>query len=139
MKRALDEKYDIKPENFEFGWLDLNPIRHAHMLNQLSSIYLTGLDLLDELDEIKICKKYKIGESEIEGIHPTLIDDFAKLTPIYKTLKGWKKNISNIETFDALPVNCQTFIKEIDKSLKAPVKYISVNADEEEGLLRINA
>jgi len=62
------------------------------MLNHLSSIYLTGLDLFDELDEIKICQGYKIGETEVEGIHPTLIDDFAKLTPIYKNLKGWKTN-----------------------------------------------
>jgi len=60
------------------------------MLNQLSSIYLTGVDLLDELEEIKICKQYKIDESLVEGIHPTLIDDFAKLSPVYKNMKGWK-------------------------------------------------
>lgn len=90
MNRKLSEDYDIKNDTYDFGWLDLNPIRHAHMLNNLSSIYLTGLDLLDELDDIKICKGYKIGETEVEGIHPTLIDDFAKLSPVYSNLKGWK-------------------------------------------------
>lgn len=107
------------------------------MLNHLSAIYLTGLDILDELDEIKICRKYKIGESEIEGIHPTLIDDFAKLTPIYKTLPGWKQNITNVEKFDDLPDNCHTLIKEIEKSTKVEIKYIGVNNEEDEGLLRI--
>ena len=56
----------------------------------MSSLYLTGLDLLDNLDKIKICTKYRRGEEEIEGIVPTLIDDFGKLKPIYKELDGWK-------------------------------------------------
>jgi adenylosuccinate synthase len=107
------------------------------MLNHLSSIYLTGLDLLDELDEIKICKKYKIGETEVEGIHPTLIEDFGKLSPVYKTMPGWKKDITKVEKFDDLPVNCQSFVAEIEKSTKVQIKYLSVSAEEEEGLLRI--
>ncbi len=73
----------------------------------------------------------------MEGIHPTLIDDFAKLTPVYKSLKGWKKDITNIERFDLLPVECQSFIKEIEKSSKVGINYISVNSEEDEGLLRI--
>lgn len=109
------------------------------MLNQLSSIYLTDLDVLDELDEIKICKKYKIagkktaeGETpvpdvEVEGIHPTIINDFENLSPVYKTLKGWKQDITEIESFDKLPENCKSFIKEVEKSTKVEVKYISVN------------
>lgn len=137
MKKKLNVDYEIPSDTFDFGWLDLNPIRHAHMLNHLSSIYLTGLDIFDDLDEINICKKYKIGETEVEGIHPTLIDDFAKLTPVYKTLKGWKKNITELEKFDELPVNCQSLIMEIEKSTKVQIKYVSVNAEEDEGLLRI--
>ena len=137
MKKKLNKDYEIPSDLYEFGWLDLNPIRHAHMLNHLSSIYLTGLDIFDELEEIKICRKYKIGEAEVEGIHPTLIDDFAKLTPIYKTLKGWKTNITEVEKFDDLPVNCQSLIMEIEKSTKVHIKYISVNNDEDDGLLRI--
>eukprot|EP00347_Sterkiella_histriomuscorum_P010095 403338695 len=137
MKRKLSQDYDLTPDLYNFGWLDLNPIRHAHMLNHLSSIYLTGLDLFDELDEIKICKGYKIGETEVEGIHPTLIDDFAKLSPIYKTLKGWKQNIQELEKFDDLPTNCQSLIMEIEKRTKVQIKYVSVNNDEDEGLLRI--
>ncbi len=105
-----------------FGWLDLNPIRHAHMLNRLSSIYLTNLDVLDELDEIKICKRYKIAggktdggasvpEVEVEGIHPTIIGDFENLTPVYQTLPGWKQDITEIEDFNKLPENCKSLIR----------------------------
>ena len=147
LKKQLTTKYGINHDNYDFGWLDLNPLRHAHMINDLSSIYLTQLDVLDELEDIKICKKYKIssgtiedgtkGEIEVEGIHPTIINDFENLSPVYKTLKGWKQDISEIEDFEKLPENCKSLIKEIEKSAKVEVKYISVNDDEEDGLLRI--
>lgn len=148
VKRQLSTKYDTSTDEFAFGWLDLNPIRHAHMLNQLSSIYLTNLDVLDELEDIKICKRYKIAgkmteagtmspEIEVEGIHPTIISDFENLTPVYKEMKGWKKDITEIENFDLLPENCKSLIKEIEKGTKVPIKYISVNSDEDDGLLRI--
>lgn len=100
LKRNLETKYEIKGDTYDFGWLDMNPIRHAHMLNYLSSIYLTQLDVFDELDEIKICKKYKIDDKEVEGIHPTIINDFEKLTPVYQTLQGWKQDITEIDSFD---------------------------------------
>ena len=137
LKRNLETKYEIKGDTFDFGWLDLNPIKHAHMLNYLSSIYLTQLDVLDELDEIKICQKYKIDDQEVEGIHPTMINDFEKLTPVYKTLQGWKQDITEIESFDQLPENCKSMIKEIEKKTKVEIKYIEVNSEEDDGLLRI--
>jgi adenylosuccinate synthase len=129
LHRLLTSKYELNHEDFDFGWLDLNPVRHAHMLNQLSSLYLTDLDVLDELEDIKICKRYKIAgppaseggpptEVEVEGIHPTIINDFENLTPVYKTLKGWKQDITEIEDFDRLPENCKSLIKEIEKSTK---------------------
>ena len=118
------------------------------MLNCLSSLFLTEVDVLDELDEIKICKRYKIAgppateggpptETEVEGFHPTIISDFENLSPVYKSLKGWKKDITEIEDFDLLPENCKSMIKEIEKSTNVEVKYISVNNDEEEGMIRI--
>ncbi len=118
------------------------------MINNLSSLYLTDLDVFDELDEIKICKRYKISggttdagapkaEIEVEGIHPTIISDFENLSPVYKTLPGWKQDITEIDDFDRLPENCKSMIKEIEKATKVEIKYISVNNDEEEGLLRI--
>lgn len=68
LKKQLTSKYEINHDHYDFGWLDMNPVRHAHMINQLSSIFLTDLDVLDELDEIKICKKYKIaGKVNLDG------------------------------------------------------------------------
>ena len=61
---------------------------------------MTELDVLDELDEIKMCTKYNLGNEEYTGILPTLIDDFGKLTPVYQTLKGWKSDITNADEFN---------------------------------------
>ena len=79
-----------------------------------------------------------MGDKELEGIHPTIIEDFGKLTPVFKTFKGWKKDITKIEHFEKLPENLKSIIKEIEKSTKVEVKYISVSGDEDDGLLRIN-
>lgn len=148
LKKQLSTKYEVNLAEYDFGWPDMNPIRHAHMLNKLSSIYLTNLDALDELEDIKICKRYKIEgtvnedgtkqpDFEVEGIHPTIIGELERLTPVYKTLKGWKQDITEIEDFDMLPENCKSMIKEIEKSIKVQIKYISVNSEEDDGLLRI--
>jgi adenylosuccinate synthase len=83
IKKALDEKYRIDENRFRFGWLDLNLIKHAHLLNRLSSLFITELDVLDDLEEIKICKKYKQGENIVDGYLPPLITDFGKMTPEY--------------------------------------------------------
>ena len=90
IKNNLETDYDISESKNAFGWLDLNLIKHSHTINNLSSLYLTGLDVLDDLDEIKICKKYKFGDEVIDGTLPALIDDFGLYTPEYKTMKGWK-------------------------------------------------
>lgn len=131
MRRKLEEKYDITKE-YDFGWLDINPIRYGHLLNQLSSVYMTELDVLDELDEIKMCTKYNIGEEEYKGILPTLIDDFGKLTPVYKTMKGWKSDTTEVDEFHKLPVNCQSFIKEVEKNIGVQINFVSTNNDENE-------
>lgn len=136
-KKNLAEKYSITEDKYAFGWLDLNLVNHAQMINGLSSLYLTGLDILDDLDEIKVCKKYKVGDSVLEHGFPALIDDLGILAPEYKSFTGWKKDITEIETFDQLPVNTQTLIRGIEKATKLEVSYVDVCNDEEEGLLRI--
>lgn len=115
----------------------MNLIKHAHLLNRLSSLFLTELDVLDDLEEIKVCKKYKLGDEIVDGVLPPLISDFGKMIPEYKILKGWKQKTDEIEKFDQLPVNAQTFVREIERMLKVEVSYISVNNEEEEGIIRI--
>ena len=68
----------------------MNLVKYAEKLNKVSSLYLTGLDALDELDKIKLCKTYKRGDEIVEGTIPTIIDEFGKLEPVYTEVDGWK-------------------------------------------------
>ncbi len=109
----MESEYGVDVSKFAFGWLDLNLVKHAHMLNRLSSLFVTELDVLDDLDEIKICHRYKQGDQITDGVLPPLISEFEKQVPEYKVLKGWKTpaqpgqpgGIGEIEKFDDLPVN----------------------------------
>lgn len=75
LKTYLHEHYNFQEKKYAFGWLDINLITHSDIINQLSSIYLTGLDALNDLDKIKICTQYsKDGEALKQGTLPALID-----------------------------------------------------------------
>lgn len=94
-------------DKYEFGWTDLNLVNHADTTNKLSSLFVTHLDLLDDLDEIKICTGYTIGEGEkmqhFSGSLPATIKEFGKMSASYEVLKGWKQDTRHIKTFDQLP------------------------------------
>ena len=115
------------------------------MLNKVSSLFMTELDVLDDLENIQICHRYKLDDQIVDGILPPLISDFGRMVPEYLTVKGWKdfkaknngKGIADIEKFDQLPVNAQSFVREIEKAIKVEIAYISVNNEEDEGIIRI--
>ena len=56
----------------------------------MSSLYLTGLDVLDDIETIKLCKRYKRGDEVVEGIMPNIINEYEELEPIYSEIEGWK-------------------------------------------------
>ena len=88
------------------GWTDLNVLVHAENTNNLQSIFLTHLDLLDDLDEIKVCTGYSAaGTGQFSNRLPATIREFGQLEAKYTTLKGWKQDTRNAKTFDELPDN----------------------------------
>jgi len=94
----------LPPDEFAFGWTDLNLVLSAERMNKLSSIFLTHLDLLDHLDEIKVCTGYKTKNGEIlKGYVPATIKEFGTLEANYEILKGWKTDTRKITRFDELP------------------------------------
>jgi adenylosuccinate synthase len=81
-------------------------IKHAENTNGLSSIFLTHLDLLDDLENIKICVGYTTEDGKLRsGQLPTTIYEFGKMKAIYKVLPGWKQDTRNAEHIQDLPQN----------------------------------
>lgn len=142
----LDEQGELlRQQGFEFGattgrprrcgWLDLLVVKHADMINGLTDIVLTKVDVLGGLDEIKVCVGYEI-DGEVYDYVPSDQSDVAKAKPIYKVLPGWKEDISKCKTWDELPETCKSYVEFIEEFCNIPVSMISVGADRENNIYR---
>ena len=117
------------------GWRDLAVVNYAIRLSGLTSLALMKLDVLDDLEEIKLCVAYRLNGEVIKHF-PASLDDLEKCEPIYETLKGWQKCTSEVRKFEDLPVEAQNYIKRIETLTKVPVKMIAVGPGREETILR---
>ncbi|KAG1899790.1 Adenylosuccinate synthetase [Suillus fuscotomentosus] len=112
------------------GWLDLVVMKHSSLINGYDSLNLTKLDVLDELEDIKIGVKYMIDDKELQYF-PADLDVLAKVTVVYVTLPGWKTQISSITSFDDLPDNCKSYVGFIENFLGTPIEWIGVGPGRE--------
>ena len=94
----MASRYNISSEEFAIGWTDLNLVSHAERSCQLSSLFLTHLDALDGLSEIKICIGYETPEGKIvKGSIPATAHEFGNLKAKYEVLKGWQTDTTDIK------------------------------------------
>jgi adenylosuccinate synthase len=113
------------------GWLDLEMVRFAAEINGLTALALTKLDVLDNFETIKICIGYTLNGKKVRYYDGN--DLFLnKVKPIYKTMKGWKKSIKKIKSYEKLPLNAKAYIKEIEKQTGISVKFISTGPSRDE-------
>jgi adenylosuccinate synthase len=108
------------------GWLDLVILKYAIRVNGLTEICLTKLDVLDILDEIKICTHYKTKEGDILEEFPLDLDLYSSCEPIYEVLPGWKQDISKLTNFDELPENAKKYVEYVSSKTNVPIRMISV-------------
>jgi len=112
------------------GWLDLPVVRYSHMINDYSSLNLTKLDILSDLDEIKVGVAYTINGKKIDHM-PSNIEELSKVEVEYQTFKGWKKDISKLTTYDQLPSEAKNYIEGVEKLLGVPISWIGVGPERE--------
>ncbi len=110
------------------GWLDLPMLRSAIRLSGFDYVAITKLDVLSTLPKIKVCTHYVFYGKKTKEI-PALMSEFANCKPIYKDFKGWKKDISKVRSFNALPKEAKSYILYIQKQLHVPIKIISVGTE----------
>ncbi|KAL9715469.1 Adenylosuccinate synthase [Leucoagaricus gongylophorus] len=113
------------------GWLDLVVLKHSCLINGYDSLNLTKVDVLDELQEIKVGIAYKIRNGEeLEGF-PADLELLAGIQVEYITLPGWKTSIGNIRSYSELPENCQKYVEFIESRIGIPVEWIGVGPGRE--------
>ncbi|KAH9832832.1 Adenylosuccinate synthetase [Rhodofomes roseus] len=112
------------------GWLDLIVMKHSCLINGYDSLNLTKLDVLDDLEEIKVAVKYIVDGKELDGF-PADLELLAKVEVVYVVLPGWKTSIASIPSYDALPDNCKKYVVFIEQFLGVPVEWIGVGPGRE--------
>lgn len=109
------------------GWLDACVLRYASYINGLDSIAITRLDILDELDKIKICAGYKYN-NEILTWYPANLNILSKVEPVYEEFEGWKTDTSSIREYDKLPENAKKYLKRLSELVDTEISIVSVGA-----------
>jgi adenylosuccinate synthase len=105
------------------GWIDLVSLQFACMINGVTQIIMTKADILDNLEELKVCNAYKINGEE-KSFVPFQMNK-GGLEPVYKSFKGWQKDITGVTDFASLPAEMKTYVGYLNEFLGVPVKYIS--------------
>lgn len=117
------------------GWLDMPALKYAIMINGVTQLYMMKADILSILDEIKICTHYKLEDGSLTEEMPfQLVDE--NITPVYKTLKGWKSDVTGMTTFEAIPGELKDYIKFIEEETGVPITIVSVGPDRTQTILR---
>lgn len=113
------------------GWLDLVMIKYAAAVNGLASLAITRLDILDELDEVKICTGYQCGDTVITDF-PASLEKLGTMQPIYETLPGWSVAISDIREYKKLPENARKYVERVAELAGVPLSIVSVGPAREQ-------
>ncbi len=116
------------------GWLDIVLLKNAVRLNGLTGLVVTKLDVLGDLDFLKICTAYKHG-NEIIGDFPVSLKFLGECEPVYETLPGWQEDISGIRKFDELPENAKNYLRRIEELLDVPLNIVSVGPGRDETII----
>ena len=117
------------------GWFDAVLARYAAMVNGLSSIFLTKLDVLDSFETIKICTDYELEGKSVDEITLSR-SDLASFRPVFKEIKGWNCDISGVRRYSDLPDNTKAFVEELEKLIGVPISYLSVGPDRDSTIKR---
>jgi len=110
------------------GWLDLPLLRYARMINGVSWLVVTKLDVLDELAEIPVCVAYKLGGKKTAEI-PAHASGYERIEPIYEKLAGWRKPTSGITSFGKLPAEARAYLQFVEKESGARIGMVSTGPD----------
>ena len=116
------------------GWFDGVLVRQSIKISGIDGIALTKLDVLDELDEIKICVQYDLNGEKVDYL-PAAVEDQLRIKPIYKTFPGWKQSTNGIKNIDELPENAKKYIFAIEDFIGTKISSISTSPERDDTIL----
>jgi adenylosuccinate synthase len=142
LKDKIGESLGIKGKEFgtvtarkrRCGWFDGVLVRQTIKVAGITGIALTKLDVLDELDEIKICIQYELNGNRMDYL-PAASEDQFNIKPIYKTFSGWKTSTQGIRNMEELPEKAKIYIHALEDFIGAKISSISTSPEREDTIL----
>jgi adenylosuccinate synthase len=113
------------------GWFDAVAVRYTSRLSGADVLAVMLLDVLSQLAELKICTAYDLDGQRITDF-PSHVDDLRRVVPIYETLPGWQKEISDVRRVGDLPTNARKYLDRLSELLRRPVEVVSVGPDRQQ-------
>ncbi len=117
------------------GWFDCVPVRRSLQLGGITNIALMKLDVLDKLDEIKVCTHYIIDGKKVDLL-PFGLEDIKTVEPVYETIPGWKTSLSKARSFEEFPQAAKDYVLRLETLLGVKMDFISVGPDRKETIFR---
>ncbi|MFV0662173.1 adenylosuccinate synthase [Denitromonas sp.] len=116
------------------GWFDAAALKRSIQINGVSGLCVTKLDVLDGVEEVKLCAGYQI-DGKLSDILPVGAEETARCVPVYETLPGWKESTVGVKEFDALPATARAYLKRIEEVCAVPVDMISTGPDRDQTIV----
>src|SRR6476620_1832175 len=119
------------------GWFDAALLKRSAQVNGLSGLCFTKLDVLDGIEELKLCTGYELDD-HITDILPMGADDIACCKPIYEAMPGWSQSTVGVTEYDKLPAAAQKYLHRIEEVTGVPIHMISTSPDRDHTILLRN-
>ncbi len=123
-----NEKGTVTGRDRRCGWFDAPLVRRSCLLNGVTSLALTKIDVLDGLEKIKICVGYRMEKEEFKDF-PVTTSLANRLTPIYEEIDGWKASTVGLEKIDQMPKQARAYIQRIEQLTGSKVSIISTGPE----------
>jgi adenylosuccinate synthase len=116
------------------GWFDAAALKRASQINGLTGLCITKLDVLDGLDELKICTGYKF-DGKVVDILPYGAESIAQCEPIYESHAGWSESTVGVQSFEKLPKAAQVYLRRMETLVGTPIALVSTGPDRNETIV----
>lgn len=116
------------------GWFDAVVVNQSRRMSSLTGISLMLLDVLSGIETLKLCTAYMLDDQKIYAL-PSTVEELERCKPVYEEMPGWKEDISNVSSFEELPINCQNYIRRIEELVHCPIIIFSVGPDRKQTII----
>jgi len=117
------------------GWFDAAALKRSIQLNGVSGLCITKLDVLDGVEELKICVGYEL-EGQLSEILPVGAEELEQCVPVYEELPGWMESTVGVKRFEQLPKKARDYLERVQTLCRVPIDLISTGPDREETIVR---